>query len=125
MEKKILVIDDEEILTRTFNILLEKNGYQVYTAKHGDDAQAMAEEEKFDLILCDIRMPGMNGVDIMRAIRGNEESSQNRDVPVIFITGYADANIESEAQELGPLAYIHKPFDNAEILKTIKEALIA
>lgn len=123
MSKRILVIDDEEILTRTFSILLERSGYQVYTAKNAEDAQVLAEEEPFDLILCDIRMPGVNGVGIIQAIRGLKEGSPNKSTPVIFITGFADASVEADAKRLKPVGYIYKPFDNAEILKVIKDTL--
>lgn len=123
MPKKILVIDDEEILTRTFTLLLEKSGYQVYTAKNGADAEVLAEEEPFDLIICDIRMPGVNGVQIIKAVRSLRRDHPNKAIPVIFITGFADEAIEKEARQLGPLAYLYKPFDNTVILKTIREKI--
>ena len=80
MSKKILIIDDEEILTKTFSILLEKNGYEVYTAKNGQDAQTMAEEEDFDLILCDIRMPGQDGVTIAKRISAIRKKQEKQEI---------------------------------------------
>src|SRR3989338_2730017 len=117
MAKKILVIDDEELLIRTMSKLLEKSGYEVYTAKNGMDAEAMAEEENFDLIISDIRMPGMNGVKTVEAVQELLKAAGKPAIPVIFVTGFADEAIEAEAKKLKPLAYLYKPFDVKEILE--------
>jgi CheY-like chemotaxis protein len=122
-KKQILMIDDEELLVKTFSILLQKSGHEVYVAKNGDDAIAMTEEEKFDLIICDIRMPGINGVETVKAIRKAAGDNSNREVPVIFITGFADQKTESDANELAPLGYLYKPFDNAELLDLVNAGL--
>src|SRR3972149_4172768 len=110
--KKILVIDDEELLVRTMNRLLETSGYDVYTVKSANDAQAMAEGEDFDLIISDIRIPGKNGVEIVKTIQNLRVSSGKKIIPVIFVTGFADEAIEKEAKKLNPIAYFLKPFDN-------------
>jgi len=120
MPKKILVIDDEEILTITFVKLLETAGYAVLVASRGEDAVIMAEEDDFDLIICDIRMPGQDGVKTIQQIknlRGKKE------IPVIFITGYADEILEKEANRLDPIAYIYKPFDTFKLLDLIKRTV--
>ena len=121
--KKILVIDDEEILTKTFSRLLERSGYEVYTAKNGQDAQIMVEDEKFDLIICDIRMPGLNGVETVRKIKEILEARGSDVTPVIFIAGYADVKLESEAWSLKPIAYLYKPFDNFELLRIVEKGV--
>jgi DNA-binding response OmpR family regulator len=118
MKKVILIIDDEELLTQTFTRLLEKSGYDVYSAKKGEDAICMAEGEDFDLVISDIRMPGQNGVEIVRSIR-----TMKPQMPVIFITGFADDVLEKAARELKPIAYLHKPFDVLQLLSTIKSNL--
>lgn len=123
MPKKILVIDDEELLIRTMSRLLEKSGYEVYTAKNAADAQVMAEEEEFDLIISDIRMPGKNGLEIVKAIQNLLASNYRNSLPVIFVTGFADEDIEKEARKLNPLAYIFKPFDIQELLNLIHKSI--
>ena len=120
---RILLIDDEELLTRSFSLLLEKSGYEVYVAKSGSDALAMAESERFDLVICDIRMPRLNGVETIKAIRADSGKNSSKNVPVIFITGFADEKTEIEASELKPSAYLYKPFDNFELLKIVKDNL--
>ena len=119
MKKRILMVDDEELLTKTFTRLLEKNAYEVYSIKNGHDAATMVEEESFDLIICDIRMPGLNGVETIRRINEILEKKDQRPLPVVFITGYADQKLELEAKKLHPIAYLHKPFDSSELLSVI------
>lgn len=123
MKKKVLVIDDEELLTRTFARLLEKKNYEVLLASRPEDALVMAEEEDFDLILCDIRMPGKNGVETVREIYGLLQKRGKEPAPVIFLTGFADPRLEKEAQTLHPVAYLFKPFDANELLEVVKSAV--
>lgn len=118
MKKIILIIDDEEILTKTFTKLLERSGYEVYSAKKGQDALCMAEAEAFDLVICDMRMPGMSGVETIREIR-----KLRADIPVVFISGFADEQMEQDANALKPIAYMHKPFNITELLDLLKDNL--
>jgi CheY-like chemotaxis protein len=123
MNKKILVIDDEEIIIKSFAKLLEKSTYEVFIAKSGRDALIMNEEENFDLIICDMRMPGINGVETVKSIYKILKNRGLNKPPLIFITGYADKKSEKEAFELNPAAYIYKPFDIADVLNQIKKVL--
>lgn len=92
-------------------------------AKNGRDAIVMAEEEDFDLIISDIRMPGLDGVTTVKEILETIKKKGRSKVPAIFITGYADENIEAQAKLLNPRAYVYKPFDYTEFLEKVKEAL--
>lgn len=118
MTKKILVIDDEELITKSLTKLLEKEGFEVYTAKRGEDAITLCEEENFDLIIADIRMPGINGIDTIEHIY-----NKLKKIPTIFITGYADEKYEERAHKLSPIAFIYKPFDIKDFVEKIKEVL--
>lgn len=120
--KKILVIDDEELLIKSLSRLLEKQGYEVYTVRNGSDAVAVMDEDDFDLVISDIRMPGLSGVETVRQIQENMSKKQKK-IPTIFVTGFADDNIEREARKLNPIAYIMKPFDIRELLKTVMDCL--
>ena len=123
MKKRILVIDDEELLTKTFARLLEKKNYEVLVASRSEDALVMAEEEDFDLVLCDIRMPGKNGVETVSEIQSLIQKRGKSRVPIIFLTGYADEKVEREAQALNPAAYIYKPFDTPRLIEAIESSL--
>jgi CheY-like chemotaxis protein len=123
MAKKILVIDDEELIVKSLRKLLERNGFTVFVVKNGQDAQSMVEEEDFDLIIADIRMPGMNGVETIESIYTDLQQRNLKTIPIIFITGYADEQIKQKAKALKPIAYIYKPFDISELTDRIKEVL--
>ena len=123
MKAKIMVIDDEELLTRTFARMLERQDYEVWVASRPEDALAMAEKEDFDLVLCDIRMPGKNGVETIREIQSQRLANQRGRLPVIFLTGYADIKLEKEAETLEPVAYIFKPFDTGKLLELIRSTV--
>jgi len=123
MAKKILVIDDEELIIKSLAKLLEKNNYETFIAKTGQDALVMVEEEDFDLIISDIRMPGLNGIETVKNIYKSLEESGNNKPPVIFITGYASKECENEAKALNPIDYIYKPFDISNLVSKVKGAL--
>lgn len=123
MQKKILIIDDEELVVRSLSNALQKDGYDVMVAKRCEDAVVMVEEEDFNLIISDIRMPGLNGVETMRKIFESLKTRGVSTIPAIFITGYADEKLEADAKSLNPKAYIRKPFDLSEFLGKIRQAL--
>jgi CheY-like chemotaxis protein len=123
MKKNILIIDDEELIIKSLVKLLERNGYSVLVAKNGQDAVTMAEEESFDLIVADIRMPGMNGVEAIESVYDIARKASVPLPPVIFITGYADEEIKRKAETLKPAGYIYKPFDIPELVDKIKLVL--
>ncbi len=123
MAEKILVIDDEELIVRTFCNLLEKKGLDVLIAKRNEDAIVLIEENDFDVIICDIRMPGQNGVQTIRGIEKFLELQKRKKPPVIFITGYLDKELENEAKELGCIAFLYKPFGTEELLDAINRGL--
>lgn len=125
MKKKILVIDDEEILTKTLAHILGKRDYEVSTASRAEDALALAEGGRFDLVLCDIRMPGKNGVETIRDMKALLQSKGETEPPVIFLTGFADPKLQQEAQTLNPVAYVYKPFDTITLLDMIESTLAA
>jgi two-component system, NtrC family, nitrogen regulation response regulator NtrX len=122
MEKKILVIDDDSMVTRAISNLLTNANYSTTASQDGYDAlDKIILETDFDLIVCDIRLPGINGVETVKKIKERLKALNKPDVPVIFITGYVDEEINVEAQKIGKLIY--KPFDNKDFLEIIKEHL--
>jgi CheY-like chemotaxis protein len=121
--KKILLMDDEELLTKTFARFLEKCGYEVFVAAHGDDAIVMIEEENFDLIISDIRMPGRNGVEVVTEIHRMTKDKNKNEIPVIFVSGFADHEVKEQAEKLQPIAYLSKPFDLAVFKENVSKAL--
>lgn len=123
-QKKILVVDDEELLTKTFCVLLKKKlGHEIFVAKRGQDALVMAEEEDFDLVICDIRMPGIDGVETVKKLREVFLKRKIKCPPEVMITGYADPEKEKEVADLRPAVFIPKPFENMELIGRINRLL--
>lgn len=123
MVKKILVIDDEELVTKSLLKLLKTNGYAATVAKSGREAIDKVKKSDFDLIICDVKMPEMDGIETIKQIREHLEKSNRKTVPEVLITGYADMEKYVSAKELEIFDYLYKPFDNKEFLQIIKNAL--
>ncbi len=122
MAKKILVIDDDSMVTRSLSNLLAKEGYSATTSQDGYDAlDKIIRERDIDLIVCDIRIPDINGIEVVKRIKERLKDMNKPDVPVIFITGYTDIELHIEAQNLGKLFL--KPFDTKDFIDSIKEYL--
>jgi len=107
MKKKILVVEDNEQNLYLASFLLERNGYEVITAKDGLEAIENAKAEKPDLILMDIQLPEMDGFEATRRIKEIPEISY---VPIIAVTSYAMVGDREKALASGCVGYIEKPF---------------
>ena len=120
MAKKILVIDDEELVIESLRKLLNKKGYDVSIAKNGVGAMRKIEEGDFDLIVSDIRMPDINGIEVIKKIREYLKQNGKEPVPEILITGYASEESLEEAKKLNVADCIYKPFNIKDFLDVIK-----
>ncbi len=117
-DPQVLVIDDEQSLLETLEVLLEDEGYRVSTALTGEEGLDVFDEIGPDLVLLDIRMPKMGGVEVLEEIRDRSES-----VPVVLITAQASLNSAIQAVNLGANHYVRKPFSNEELLAIIRRSL--
>ena len=116
MSKKILVVDDEEHVRQLFKEELLEEGYEVFLASNGEEAIGMVDEVKPDLVTLDVRMPGMDGIEVLRVLK-----EKNRDLPMIMCTAYPEYkhNFGVWASE----AYVVKSGDLKELKDTIKRVL--
>jgi DNA-binding NtrC family response regulator len=115
---RILIVDDEDSLLMTLVANLELEGFEVVGAENALRALELLRRETFDLILTDIRMPGMNGVELFRNIR-----SQNPAMPVILMTGFAVESLVDEAILEGAFAVLPKPFDIEHAIAVLSRAV--
>ncbi|MCP4147769.1 MAG: sigma-54-dependent Fis family transcriptional regulator [bacterium] len=115
---KILIIDDDPSIRNMLAIVLKRSGYTVTVADNGMAALERLKKELFDLIISDIKMPNISGIELLKKIK-----SINKEIPVIMITAYASANDAVEAMKLGAEDYVTKPF-NLDELKIIIERSI-
>ncbi len=119
--KKILVIDDDELVLKSVDKVLKREGYEITLAQNAQEAIEKAQKEQFDIIISDIRMPGKNGVETIREIRNLFDKEVRKNIPIIFITAYAEMNDQLKAEHLGEV--ILKPFDINQLIMTIREYL--
>lgn len=123
MGKKILFIDDEAIVAKTINKLLTKSGYLVTACSSGAEAIKLLNAERFDLVISDIRMPDMTGVETIKKIRELCAQRKLPQIPEILISGFADPNTIKQAEALGARDFFYKPFDLQSFLSSVKKAL--
>ena len=114
----ILVVDDELSMREFLEMLLCKKGYKVSLVKNGKQALNSIKQQKFDLVLTDIRLGDITGLDVLRAVK-----KEHQDTVVIMISAYATTEIAVEAMNEGAYDFVPKPFDNNELCATIAKAL--
>jgi two-component system response regulator PilR (NtrC family) len=114
----ILIIDDEEVLQDVLTVLLRKEGHQTLSAFSGEDGLEMLDREEMDLVLLDLMLPGMHGMQVLREMR-----RKHPDVVVVVITAFSSIESAIEAMREGAFHYIPKPFKNEEVLLTLRKGL--
>ncbi len=115
---KVLVVDDEDSPRMVLRLELINEGYDVETASDGDEAMAAVEKGKFDLVLLDIKMPRVNGFDVLKFIKSN-----HRDVRVIMMTSFSDLKSAYESEKLGAEGFVIKPYELVALMGTIERVL--
>jgi len=115
---KVLVVDDEETVRTLFQRILQNADYDVATAADGKEALSVTADGDIDVVLLDIKMPGLSGVDVLSKI-----TTDWPDICVIMVTAVANVQTAVEAMKLGAYDYITKPFDQNEVLLKIHEAI--
>ena len=119
MSERILVIDDEPNMLRLLKtILMDKTGYTVVTTNNPLEVESLLQEERYDLVVSDLKMPLVDGIDLIDIIKKIDSH-----LPIIIITAYGTSEIAEEAVRKGAYDFIVKPFRKETILITIKRAL--
>lgn len=119
MAEKILLIDDDKIVGRSLEKMLTAKGYEVTFVNNGEAAIGYIKDNSCSLIISDVRMPKLDGIDTIKGIREHLK----KPVPEILITGYSDSESYQEAQQLKVASFIYKPFDISQITQAIDKAL--
>ena len=118
--RKVLVVDDDPAVRKSIDRVLTSKGYAVITAENGEEALRKLNEEKYDLVYTDIRMPGMSGLDVAEQVKARKPWT-----PVVIITGYGTDAAEARAKAAGVSSFVHKPLSPSMIEDSARDALAA
>ena len=118
MKPRILVIDDESAIRDSLKMILEYEGYEVQGAATGQDGLVIADRDQPDLVLLDIKMAGMDGLEVLQRLKTAHEA-----LPVVMISGHATVSTAVEATKLGAFDFIEKPLSTERVLVTVRNAL--
>ncbi|MBN2403583.1 MAG: response regulator [Spirochaetes bacterium] len=125
MGKKIMIVDDTEAIRMSVGFTLQEEGYEVVEAKNGQEAlDKLKGTDKIDLILCDVNMPIMDGIEFLRNMKTNESYSSVKFTPIIMLTTEAGEDKKNEGKELGAKAWIVKPFKPEQLIKAVKTLIV-
>ena len=116
MAEKILIVDDQYGIRILLTEVLEKEGYTTFQAANGFQAIDITKEQAPDLVLLDMKIPGMDGIEILKRLKQHDET-----IKVIIMTAYGELDMIQEAKDLGALTHFAKPFDIDEIRKVVRE----
>lgn len=116
--RKVLVVDDDPAVRKSIDRVLTSKGYAVITAENGEEALRKLNEEKYDLVYTDIRMPGMSGLEVAEQVK-----AQRPWTPVVIITGYGTEAAETRAKAAGVSSFVHKPLSPEMIEDSARDAL--
>lgn len=117
-EPNILIVDDQFGIRVLLTEVLQKEGYETFQAANGPQALSLAANHEIDLVLLDMKIPGMDGIEILKKLKEDALKAK-----VIIMTAYGELDMIQEAMALGAITYFSKPFDIDELLVTVKEHL--
>jgi CheY-like chemotaxis protein len=118
--RKVLVVDDDPAVRKSIDRVLSSKGYAVITAENGEEAMRKLNEEKYDLVYTDIRMPGISGLEVAEQVKARKPWT-----PVVIITGYGTDAAEARAKAAGVSSFVHKPLSPEMIEGSARDALAA
>lgn len=113
---RILIVEDEPNIVESLSFILRRAGFEVDTVTDGVEALDRVRRQAFEVLLLDIMLPGMNGLDVLKAIRSDRALSS---LPVIVLTAKGQANDRRTAEAIGANAFITKPFSNADVVERV------
>ena len=118
--KKVLVVDDSSVVRMSLEMLLRENSFDVVSAADGVDGLEKATSGSYDIIITDINMPNMNGLEMMKRLR---ENADTKFVPILVLTTESDSDMLSKGKEYGASGWIVKPFTNEDLLSTVNKII--
>lgn len=118
MKKKILLVDDEKNILKVMSASLKKEGYEVETSRSGEEAVGKIGTDRYNLVITDYKLPGLNGLDLLQEIKGKYP-----DMPVIILTAYGTIEKAVEAMKKGASNYLTKPLNLEELTLVVRDVI--
>jgi two-component system, response regulator, stage 0 sporulation protein F len=118
--KEILIVDDQQGIRLLLNEVFKKEGFHTHLAANGFDALKIAQSQKLDCVLLDMKLPGMDGIEILTHLK-----EAQLDLPVFMMTAYVEQDLIEQAKSLGVAKYFMKPFNIFEVRDEVKNTLLA
>ena len=122
-KKRILAVDDDGLVRRSLEILLREAGFDPTVASSGQEALGFLVQRHFDLLITDIRMPGMDGLQVIQAVRQYCHEMKKQPIPEIVLTAYNDEQVKQSVTRMGVREFLLKPFKIDEFLKVLERNL--
>ncbi|MDQ2634644.1 MAG: response regulator [Pseudomonadota bacterium] len=113
---RILIVEDEPNIVESLSFILRRAGFEVDTVSDGAEALDRVRRQAFQVLVLDIMLPGMNGLDVLKAIRSDKSLSS---LPVVVLTAKGQSNDRQTAEAIGANAFITKPFSNADVVERV------
>ena len=118
-EQRVLIVDDNVAMSKTLSDILQMIGFNIHVAESGEEGIEKVKEWSFDIILMDVKLPGMNGIDAFKEIKKIRPNTM-----VIIMTAYTTEGLIKEAQNEGAFSILHKPFEINDMLTTMESATV-
>ncbi|HEX7166961.1 MAG TPA: response regulator [Acidimicrobiales bacterium] len=119
-DAKVLLVDDDPVILKLLQVNFEMEGYTVVTASDGVEGLEKAQAERPDIVLLDIMMPRMDGLQVTKALKGSDDT---KDIPIILLSAKAQASDVQAGKDMGADDYLTKPFDPLELLDRVGDLL--
>ena len=120
MPTRVLVVDDDPHVLQLLRVNFELEGYEVLSASHGEEALEQVKKGKPDILVCDVMMPGMDGLEVVRRVRANKATAK---IPIVMVSAKAQLTDLSAGDSAGADAYVTKPFDPQDLLDAVGRLL--
>lgn len=120
MAQKIMIVDDSNAIRQSVSFILKENGFETAEAVDGQDGLQKLKDQKFDLIITDVNMPNMDGIEMVKELRATET---HKFTPILVLTTESQASIMQEGKSAGATGWIVKPFSNEKLIATINKVL--
>ncbi len=123
MGKVVMIVDDAAAIRQSVGYSLQESGFDVIEAKDGKDALNALNKQNVDLIICDVNMPVMDGIELLKTIKNEEAYASHRFTPIIMLTTEAGEDRKEEGKKAGAKVWMVKPFKPEELLDAVKKLI--